>query len=206
MPTLARPETGLITTDVIDSPACAMPQYATYRRHYWLVTGSHLLTSAETHDEIVEKAKIWADRSSRIVRTPAIGYYDAMRHEPNSPGIRPVGTAPWAGGTWSGRCGSTIWFHDPDRTWQKAMRFLRALNENEGRYLQEGASGYNVSTLQAWWINGIADREPMLDGFPIECQQKSRHTGLCSALDQTWDWRDYAPWTDQGHDTQLDLF
>lgn len=204
--TLTRtPKRWPVNTEVIDSPACAMPEYATYRRHYWLVSGATALSAAKTLDKVIDSATIWADRHSRIVRVPVIPYYDLEAPDGESGRSRPVGTSRWAGGTMSGRCGSTMWVHDADRHYQSAFRALAGLDDSV-TYFQSGTTNYNVSKLQAWWINGIADRHPHLDGFPVECMQERRHIGLCTALDLAWDWRDYSPWTDMGHDTQMSLF
>lgn len=197
-----------VNLDVIDSPACAMPQYATYRRHYYLVSGSCLLTGAETLDDIVDKGRAWADERSRIVRIPAIPYYDERR-KPDGvrENVRPVGRASWAGGTWGGNCGSAIWVTDPTHTYRNTFAALHALNPDGNRYMQDGPlANADTGMLQAWWTNGVADRHDTLDGFWVECQQPRRtHLGLCTGLDLTWNWRDYAPWTDQGHNTQLAL-
>lgn len=190
-----------INPEVIDSPACSMPEYAGYRTRYYLVSGSTVSTAADTREDILDRAKIWATRSARIVRVPVVPYYDAL-NDPNEKG-RAVGRPAWTGGTWGGKCGSAIWVHDTDRRYQRSFRALRALGSNEC-YMQSGTVNYDVATLQAWWINGISDRYPALDGFWLECRQAHKHLGPCAALDRTWNWRDYAPWCE--HDTQPYLF
>lgn len=197
------PKRWTLHPEVIDSPACAMSQYADYRTAFYLVSGFYPLTTADTYEEILDKGRIWADRSSRIVRVPMIPYYDAREEEKYS---RPVGTPPAAGGTVAGMCGATLWVRDTDRAYRDTYSVLHALGGSSS--MQDTIlHGYNVSTLQAWWVNGIAARHPTLDGFHVECEQKRREHGpLCAALDIEWDWRDYAPFTDQGHDTQIALF
>lgn len=195
------PKRWPINTEVIDSPACAMPEFADYRRAYYLVDGSWVACSADTLDELLTIAVPWAGKGSRIVRVPMIPYYDSIDGDSG----RPIGTSPWAGGTWGGRCGSTRWVTDPNFRYRDTYATLHALS-NSGGAMQGGTTNYDVGTLQAWWSNGIAARKPALDGFKVECLQRMRHDGLCAALDIDWNWRDYAPWTDRGNDTQISLF
>lgn len=201
------PKRWPINPEVIDSPACAMPQYATYRRHYWLVSDSYREAAAETLDALVAKAAPYARENSRIVRVPVVPHYDQHRnHNGQRDRVHPVGSAPWPGGTWTGRCGSTIWVPDPDRRYRETFATLRALGVRLAMQ-HEPLANRDVSLMQAWWLNGVATRhEPVLDGFWVECtQERNKHRSLCSALDLTWNWRDYAPWTDEGHNTQLVL-
>lgn len=202
--TRTEPKRWPINSEVIDSPACAMPQYAGYRRAFYLMDHSSASCSADTLADLLVKGVPWARESSRIVRVPMIPYYDHDSREPGS--SRPVGSTPWAGGTWGGRCGSTIWVTDPDRRYRDAFATIHALGGGSGMQ-DDPLATYNVDKLQAWWVNGSAERHEHLDGFHVECQQMRREHGpLCTALDIEWNWRDYAPWTDQGHNTQITLF
>lgn len=204
-PTTAHtPKRWPIHPEVIDSPACAMPQYATYPTRYFLVSGSTIEVSADTLDEILDKGTVWARPGSRIVRVPLVPYFETLTGAAQH---RAVGKPAAPGGTWSGHCGSAIWVNDAHDL-IAAFRVMHALGD-PARYIQDFVgqpSGYMVDTLQAWWVNGCADNHPELDGFFIECFEPHRHLGPCTALDRNWNWRDYAPWTDQGHNTQLSLF
>lgn len=200
----ATPKRWPINAEVIDSLACAMPQYAGYRTAFYLVEGSALSCSADTLDDLLDKAVPWARASSRIVRVPMIPYYDTERDSGSGRSGRPVGSAPWAGGTWGGLCGATMWVTDPDLRYRDTFATLHGLGN--GHYMQDYTTNGDISKMQAWWVNGVAARKPELDGFPVECRQTRRHDGLCTALDIEWDWRDYAPYADLGAGRQIALF
>lgn len=200
----ATPKRWPVNPEVIDSPACAMAEFADYKRAYYLVEGSHVAVSARTLDDLLDKAVAWARPSSRIVRVPVIPYYS---EDPKDASLRSVGTAPIPGGGWGGECGAMLWVRDPQGTYAAPRRMLRGLGADVTYIQDHPGSGYDVSKLQAWWVNGIADRKPDLDGFKVQCAQKRRNHGpLCNALDFEWNWRDYAPFTDQGCGTQITLF
>lgn len=195
----ARPRRWPINTEVIDSPACAMAEFADYPRAYYLVSGSCVEVSATTLDDLLDQGISWARESSRIVRVPTIPYYAGE--------TRAVGSAPTPGGGWAGECGAMLWVRDPHGTYAAPRRMLRSLGADVTYIQDHPGSGYDVSKLQAWWVNGIADRKPALDGFKIQCEQKRKgHGPLCTALDLEWDWRHYAPYTNEGHGVQMSLF
>lgn len=185
----------LATLPVLDSPACTMPEYADYPRHCYLVEGSTVLVKASTAEEVIAKATPYRSHTSaRIVRVPV--NYDG----------RAVGLPAAPGGTWGGRCGSALWIHDVDRHFQRTFQTLRALDPSLWSIQPGHLDNHRCLTSQAWWINGVADRHPEIDGFWVECRHPYRHLGNCEALGREWDWRDYAPYTDRGHNTQLALF
>lgn len=191
-----------INPEVIDSPACTMPQYTGYDTKHLLVTGGGVLISHRDLDTLMENAVPWGRPGARIVRVPLAPIPD------DAYGDRTVGYAPTAGGTWGGRCGSMIWVPDTDHCYADQARLLHALG-GDRHYIQDTDHFDNdlARLTQAWWVNGIATRRnPATDGFYVECKQTMRHLGDCTALDLAWDWRDYAPWTDQGAGTQLVLF
>lgn len=197
------PKRWPINTTVLDSPACSVPEFADYPTRLFLVTGSSVQVAADTIEEMLDKGKSWAHEGSRIVRVPVVPYYEKKE----SGSGRTVGSSPIAGGGWGGECGATLWVQaDKFADVIEARRMLRALG-GPASYIQDNpGSGYDVSTLQAWWVNGLVDNKDGLDGFWLQCEQKRKgHNELCSALDIEWDWRRYSPYTDEGHDTQLTL-
>lgn len=196
------PKRWPINTEVIDSPACSMPQFADYPTNYFLVSGTIAETSAATLTEVLDKGVPWARQSSRIVRVPMVPYYEGRERSG-----RAVGSAPTPGGGWGGECGATLWVRDPHGTYAAPRRMLRSLGADVSYIQDHPRDTYDVCKLQAWWVNGIADNKDTLDGFWVTCDQQRRsHGPQCTALDFDWNWRDYAPWTDQGHDTQISLF
>ena len=198
------PKRWPINTDVLDSPACSMAEFAEYPTRLYLVTGSSIQVAADTIEEMLDKAVPWAHEGSRIVRVPVVPYYE---DQSDSRSGRTVGSAPIAGGGVGGECGATLWVRDPRGHYSRPRAVLHALGAPV-TYIQDNpGSGYDVSTLQAWWVNGNAANKPDLDGFWVQCEQsRKEHADLCSALDFEWNWRHYAAWTDMGHDTQLALF
>lgn len=188
-----------VDPEVIDSPACSMPQYAGYPTKFFYVGSSaYPAVSADTYQQILAHAQGVHGRTQqgyRIVRVPI------------APNGKPVGFRQ-SDKVWVGQCGSHIWFVDQDRSYQQFFKVMRALGDGT-RYIQTGSLSSSVGTSQAWWINGVSDKHPELDGFYVECSKKttrSRHEGLCGDAMFEWDWRDYCPWTDQGHLVQPTLF
>lgn len=198
----ATPKRWPINTDVIDSPACAMAQFADYPTHYYLTTGSIADCSAPTLDELLAKGVPWARRGSRIVRVPMVPYY-----EDREGSGRPVGSAPISGGGPNGECGASVWVRDPEGHYARPRAVLKALGAPVDYIQDRPLDRWDTRLLQAWWVNGIAAKKPALDGFWVTCERsRAEHGEMCGALDFEWNWRDYAPWHNQGHDTQLDLF
>lgn len=75
-------------------------------------------------------------------------------------------TTPWAGGTWGGGCGSSMWLDDPG-------------------FFPERRD-FDYGTVQAWYENSRSKDPTMRERFPtptpgyrVSCQGRFRHLGKC---------------------------
>ena len=149
-----------------------IPENERTRWEVW--DGTCHLTSGRTEAEALRSAKFWTDRWAE--RPVAI----LSTRMPDGGGRV---NFPWAGGTWGGQCGSSIWIDDP---------------EGHISYLQDGWPGHERSTQaqHANWVDGsewFLERKPdrvWAWGVRVVCLEPTRHEGSCHEGPWRWTWRD----------------
>lgn len=175
MPNTMHPLPPVSSVEVPGYPA----HYAT--RHLLSDGGSrYAMVSGDSLEDLIARTGPWIEscRDPRILV------------ETIAPDGLPVTTQRWAGGTWGGRCGSSVWVlgehTDPSRI--ETFRIMNALhpqNTTREEILGLDRISHDDGHTAAWWVNGIAARHG-LDGFRASCPQPFRHDADCRNGRYTW--------------------
>lgn len=160
-------------------PTVNEPLFTDYPVRYTYRTGEVFVIAAESWPEV--------DRALRPYRQLSLaGDVSAVHLAPDGqPVIEPVGTADF---TAEGRCGSTRWVVDTDRTVRNTMSMLRALSDGRGTTLTS-EDDYVISGSQHRWFHGDSDEVAGLDGFRVACENPSagHDPSACSFMNWSWD-------------------
>lgn len=159
------------------------PVTTAYPEHYplrYVVTsasGFHRIVVKDTVEEFLDdcsQAWIRGEEDRRLLT------------EQVAPDGKPVLTPNWPGGTWGGKCGSTVWMIDD--TDLSPARFLNALGNR--RIDPCEVLGLNSHPSDdhsaAWWVNGSRGPKDGWDGFRTHCDQTYRHDGPCRNGRYVW--------------------
>ena len=191
--TLAGP-TATPVAPVHRHPACEDPRWSHLPTRFVFVNAHG--SRWNTYDTLAEARQAQAQftASENPTTRRQFGHGAVIVETPVAPAVRGFGNprdalhGPWAGGTWSGRCGAMVWVDDTDGTLIEPYRVLSALARLDGT--RPGAGWEVPQPITCNQIASSSQVHHMLgnavaSGFFYECQHPFRHLGQCGGV--TWD-------------------